>query len=90
MNCVVEKRFLFWTWNVFRHDYKVDFIYQNPVSTEVSYYVAGTCKKCGRAEVLRTRCSYDTMLLNGFSPESLNHGKFMHVYFDENLNIKSK
>lgn len=70
MNCIKEKKFLFWKWRAVEHCWKIHSISKFMDSSE-TFHVNCVCADCGAARTDKF-VKYDTLILKGFSAETLN------------------
>ena len=69
MNCIKEKRFLFWKYKVVKHDFKMSHIYKFMRSSE--HFRVGYRCACGQG-MIKHFVTNDELLLKGIPQDVLN------------------
>ena len=70
MNCIKEKKFLFWKWKVVEHNFEISYIDKFMYCSE-DFHVHYHCKNCG-IEHIEKFVTADELILKGFLPTELN------------------
>jgi len=69
MNCIKEKRFLFWKYKVVEHNYKIHRI-SKFMNSSTTFHVEYKCENCGAIR-LRKFVEQDELILEGIPIEEL-------------------